>query len=145
MILPKKKHFTDKLFKFLKEISNHQTIHNMLNRPDFIFDIQKGNINQIAQKLIQKILDNIDIDIDIDTNKLSKIFINSSSNQLQQKNKYTSDNSYESIKTSTLNTSELNTLNIFGNIKTNLDDIYHKRLKKIFIKRKIYKNDILTY
>jgi DnaJ-class molecular chaperone len=146
MIMPKKKHFTDKIFQFLKEITNQQTIHNMLNRPDIISDIQNGNINQIAQKLIQKILDDIDLDIDIE--KLTEIFIHSSPNQIivpNNKSKIISENSYESIKTNTSNTSEFNTLNIFGNVKTNLDDIYHNRLKEVIIKRKVYTNDILTY
>ena len=78
MIDSKKKHFTDTIFLFIKEITNPKTIHNMMCRPDIIQDIKDGNINKIAQKIIQKILDNIDLDIDI--TKLTEIFIHSPSN-----------------------------------------------------------------
>ena len=78
MIDSKKKHFTDTIFLFIKEITNPKTIHNMMCRPDIIQDIKDGSINKIAQKMIQKILDNIDLDIDI--TKLTEIFIHSPSN-----------------------------------------------------------------
>lgn len=128
MIQSKKIQFTDTIFHFLKEITNPKTIHNMISRPDIINDIKNGNIDKIAQKLIQKILDNFDLDIDM--TKLNEIFIHSPTVRDEEK----SDYSTQEI----LNTSECNTLNIFGNVKTNLDDIYHNRLKEIIIKRKVY-------
>ena len=73
MIDSKKLHFTETIFMFIKEITNPKTIQNMMYRPDILQDIKDGNINKIAQKLIQKILDNIDLDIDI--SKLTEIFI----------------------------------------------------------------------
>ena len=153
MVEPKKKHFTDTIFLFLKQITNPKTIHNLMNNPDILNDISNGNVNLIAQKLIQKILNDIDVDIDI--TELTNIFIHNPSinskidkdqmnnTQLnvvnQTKNDQIKKDSYsiESIEQS-FDTSDLNTLNIFGNIKTNLDDIYHNRLKEIIIKRKVY-------
>jgi len=167
MIDSKKKHFTDTIFLFIKEITNPKTIHNMMCRPDIIQDIKDGNINKIAQKIIQKILDNIDLDIDI--TKLTEIFIHSPSNISETNNKNQinkeskkqskkkllscsekiSDNSKSDNSKSNINysdqldysTSDYNTLNIFGNVKTNLDDIYHNRLKEIIITRKVYENN----
>jgi DnaJ-class molecular chaperone len=156
MIDSKKKHFTDTIFLFIKEITNPKTIHNMMCRPDIIQDIKDGNINKIAQKMIQKILDNIDLDIDI--TKLTEIFIHSPSNISETTNNQNnqskksllsysekiSNNSKSNINYSDqieYSTSDYNTLNIFGNIKTNLDDIYHNRLKEIIITRKVYENN----
>ena len=154
MIGTKKHHFTDTIFTFLKEITNPKTIHNMMNRPDILSDIRNGNIDKIANKLIQKILDDIDLDIDI--SKLTEIFIHSPSNSLlsEQKNikintndniKKINTNSVDMIEPNSYSTSDFNTLNIFGNIKTNLEDIYYNRLKEIIIKRKVYQNDKITY
>jgi len=137
--IPKKIHFTETIILFLKEITNPKTIQNLMNRPDIIQDIKNGNIAEISQKLIQKILDNIDDNIDI--SELTKIFIH---NQNQQEpllnivfNKQ--KNSSDSVEPNCdpYQTSDFNTLNIFGNVKTNLNDIYHNKLKEIFIKRKI--------
>jgi molecular chaperone DnaJ len=145
MIEPKKKHFIDTIFLFLKQITNQKTIHDLINSSDIINDISNGNISLIAQKLIIKILDDIDFDIDI--SELTKIFICTSSinnshnysiNEHQQKK---IDSKSIEITEQSYNTSDFNTLNIFGNIKTNLDDIYHNRLKEIIIKRKIYNLD----
>lgn len=152
MIEPKKKYFTDTIFLFLKQITNPKTIHNLMNNPEIINDISNGDVNIIAQKLIQKILNDIDIDIDI--KELTSIFIHSPSiekelndkiqNNQQMQNKKNESISVESIEHS-YETSDFNTLHIFGNIKTNLDDIYHNRLKEIIIKRKIYTTDkVLT-
>lgn len=145
MLQPKKKYFTDTIFLFLKQITNPKTIHNLMNNPEIINEISNGNVNVIAQKLIQKILNDIDIDIDI--KELTNIFIHSPSvekelndtikNNQQMQNKKNESISVESIEHS-YETSDFNTLHIFGNIKTNLDDIYHNRLKEIIIKRKIY-------
>jgi DnaJ-class molecular chaperone len=147
MIEPKKKHFTDTIFLFLKQITNPKIIHNLMNNHDIFNDISNGDVNLIAQKLIQKILNDIDIDIDI--TELTNIFIqNPSINKeiIDPKNKLNNKKidsySIESIEHSYTN--DLNTLNIFGNIKTNLDDIYHNRLKEIIIKRKIYNGSIIT-
>lgn len=134
MIAPKKNRFTETIFLFLKEITNPKTIHNLMNRPDIIQNIKDGNINTIAQKLIQKILDNIYLDIDI--SKLTEIFIHTQSE---------TDKSNSSEKNNIYNSSNLNTLNIVGNVKITLDDIYHNRLKEIIIKRKIYDNGIVKY
>jgi curved DNA-binding protein CbpA len=229
MIDSKKKHFTDTIFLFIKEITNPKTIHNMMCRPDIIQDIKDGNINKIAQKMIQKILDNIDLDFDIE--KLTEIFIHSpcipgteaASPYISKANatspyisKANATSPYISKANATspcrsgsgqsrncipgteasrncipgteqarpcnpgteqarpcnpgteqarpcnpgteeasptnksnpnnsdqidYNTSDYNTLNIFGNIKTNLDDIYHNRLKEIIITRKVYENN----
>jgi len=156
MIDSKKQHFTDTIFLFIKEITNPKTIHNMMSRPDIIQDIKDGNINKIAQKMIQKILDNIDLDIDII--KLTEIFIHSPSvplpnisDNLNENKTFTNNNLNDKTSNKSndvddfiytdYNTSDYNTLNIFGNIKTNLDDIYHNRLKEIIITRKVYNND----
>jgi DnaJ-class molecular chaperone len=128
MTLKKQQHFIDILFSFIREITNPITIQNLLCREDILDDIKNGNINKIAQKMIHKILDNIDIDTDID--KLNEIFLHSPIQEKQDVLNYTNN--------SLLSTSDYNTLNIFGNIKTTLDDIYHNRLKEITIKRKIY-------
>jgi hypothetical protein len=152
MIDSKKLHFTETIFMFIKEITNPKTIQNMMYRPDILQDIKDGNINKIAQKLIQKILDNIDLDIDI--SKLTEIFIHSPSNIPDNigGNKICSTSNLEYCITKNKleenesnncdnNTSDYNTLNIFGNVKTNLDDIYHNRLKEIIITRKVYENN----
>lgn len=148
MIEPKKKHFTDTIFLFLKQITNPKTIHNLMNNPEIINDISNGDVNIIAQKIIQKILNDIDIDIDI--KELTNIFLHSPSIEKelndkiqinrQMQTKKNDSISVESIEHS-YETSDFNTLHIFGNIKTNLDDIYHNRLKEIIIKRKIYTTD----
>jgi DnaJ-class molecular chaperone len=155
MVGTKKHHFTETIFAFLKEITNPKTIHNMMNRADIISDIRNGDIDKIANKLIQKILDDIDLDIDI--SKLTEIFIQSPAQPFansEQKDikinshadiKKINPNSVDMFEPDTYSTSNFNTLNIFGNIKTNLDDIYHNRLKEIIIKRKVYENNNLTY
>lgn len=150
MIESKKKHFTNTIFLFIKEITNPKTIHNILCHPDIVQDVKDGNINKIAQKMIQKILDNIDLDIDID--KLTEIFIHSPNNVPDNKicsnsllsDQNTIDNNNSNTNSSNqieYNTSDYNTLNIFGNIKTNLDDVYHNRLKEIIITRKVCENN----
>ena len=166
MIDSKKKYFTDTIFLFIKEITNQKTIYNIINCPDIIQDIKDGNINKIAKKMIHKILNNIDLDIDI--HKLTEIFIyspninesqinskklnndsnnqNNSNNQNDQNNTNNSNDSNDSNdQDNSYNTSNYNTLNIFGNIKTNLDDIYHNRLKEIIIRRKIYNQKLIDY
>ncbi len=134
MITSKKNRFTETIFLFLKEITNPKTIRNLMNRPDIIQNIKDGNIHTIAQKLIQKILDNIDLDIDI--SKLMEIFIHTQSD---------GDKSKSSEKNNIYDSSNLNTLNIVGSVKITIDDIYYNRLKEIIIKRKIYGNGILKY
>jgi curved DNA-binding protein CbpA len=150
MVDSKKKNFTDTIFLFIKEITNPKTIHNMMTRPDIMQDIKDGNINKIAQKLIQKILDNIDLDIDI--TQLTEIFIHSPNQsdqtkinlkQIDSTKPHTKSDSGYTIKSDEDipdSTSDFNTLNIFGNIKTNIDDIYHNRLKEVIISRKVYQN-----
>lgn len=119
---------TDTLFQFIKKITDPTFIHNIMLRPDIIKDIKDGDINKIAQNLIQKILNNIDLDVDI--NKLSEVFIS---------NKLSDD-------LNVLSTPEFNTLNIVGKININLEDVYNNRLKEIIIKRKVYKNNkIIDY
>ena len=126
MTLKKQKNFIEILFSFIKEITNPITIHNIVSSNDILIDIKNGNINKIAQKMIHKILDNIDIDTDID--KLNEIFLHSPS---QEKSCYTNNSD-------TISTTECNTLNIIGKININLDDVYHNRLKEVIIKRKVY-------
>ena len=125
----KKQNFIDTLFQFLKKITDSTFIHNIMLRPDIIKDIKDGDINRIAQNLIQKILNNIDLDVDI--SKLSEVFI-SNKNNLDELN--------------LLSTPEFNTLNIIGTININLDDVYNNRLKEVIIKRKVYNNnEIVNY
>lgn len=125
----KKQNFIDTLFQFLKKITDPQIIHNIMLRPNIMNDIKNGDINVIAQNLIQTILNNIDLNIDI--NKLEEVFIHTP-------NKNISD-------TNILSTSEFNTLNIIGNITIDIEDVYFNRLKEIIIKRKIYNNQIIEY
>jgi DnaJ-class molecular chaperone len=133
MITSKKHQFTETIFLFIEEITNPKTIHNLMNRPDIIQDIRSGDIQIIAQKLIQKILDNIDLDIDI--SKITDIFIrNETTNDKEINIKSDNSNSYD--------TSNFNTLNIIGNVNVSLYDIYHNRLKEIIIDRKIHRNNI---
>lgn len=135
MTSKKQQQFIDILFSFIKEITNPITIHNLISRKDILNDIKKGDINKIAQKMIHKILDNIDIDTDID--KLNEIFLYSPKQENNNIN-YTNN-------TTILSTSDYNTLNIFGTIQINLDDIYHNRLKEVIINRKVYElNDDIT-
>jgi curved DNA-binding protein CbpA len=158
MIEPKKKQFTDTIFLFLKQITNPKNIHNLMNNPEIANELSSGDVNLIAQKLIQKILN--DIDINIDVIELTNIFIKCSSNQTQlnqpQSNQHQQNqnklpnpmekNDSPSIESfsQTYETSDFNTLNIFGEIKISLDDIYHNRLKEIIIKRKIYNKNNTT-
>jgi DnaJ-class molecular chaperone len=143
MMFPKKKHFIDTIFLFLKEITNPKIIHELMNKLDIVDDIKKGNINLISQKIIQKILDDIDTDIKFDVSRLSEIFINSPSTKPSnvKDNNIKSINSYD---TNSYEVSELNTLDIIGTIKTNLDDIYHNRLKEVTIKNKVYHDNKIT-
>ena len=142
MVITKKCKFTETIMLFIKEITNPKIIQNLLNRPDIMKDIKDGNIHQISQKIIQKILDNIDVDIDI--NKLNEIFINSPSQNsiLNDRDKKKTEDSYDKHN---YDTSDFNTLNICSKVKVSLDDIYHNRLKEIIIKRKIITNRQLTY
>lgn len=142
MVITKKCKFTETIMLFIKEITNPKIIQNLLNRPDIMKDIKDGNIHQISQKIIQKILDNIDVDIDI--NKLNEIFINSPSqnSMLNDRNNKKTEDSYDKQN---YDTSDFNTLNICSKVKVSLDDIYHNRLKEIIIKRKIITNRQLTY
>lgn len=164
MMSPKKKHFTDTLFIFLKEITNPKIIHELMNKLNIIDDIKNGNINIIGQKIIQKILDDIDTDIKFDISRLSEIFIHSPStkplaspplissvrlqslNTKDNNNKYNINNitSINSYDTNSYEVSDLNTLDIIGTIKTNLDDIYHNRLKEVTIKNKVYHENKIT-
>lgn len=148
----KKKDFIDMIFQFLKQITNPETIHNIVSRPDIMLDIKNGEIKKIANKMIKKILDNINIDMDFDIDKLHEIFIHSPNNQnddiqIQTKKEHNQIlNTDYTSQSNKLETSDCNTLNIFGNIKTNLDDIYHNRIKEVIIKQKIYKsNKIINY
>ncbi len=148
MLEPKKKHFTDTIFLFIKEITNSKTIQNIISRPDIIEDIKNGQIDQIAKKMIQKILDNIDVDIDME--QLAEIFIytptsdpkSNPTNIKSNPNPNPNPNPNFSVSncsvSNNINTSDCNTLNIFGKIKTSLDDVYHNRVKEIIINRKIY-------
>jgi len=120
----KKQNFIDTLFQFLKKITDPHVIHNIMLRPDILDAVKNGDINSIAQGLIQKILDNIDLNIDL--SKLEEVFINT-----PQKN---------TTESNILSTSDYNTLNIFGNITVNIEDVYHNRLKELIIKRKVYKD-----
>jgi DnaJ-class molecular chaperone len=142
MVRTKKCKFTETIMLFIKEITNPKIIQNLLNRPDIMKDIKDGNIHQISQKIIQKILDNIDVDIDI--NKLNEIFINSPSqnSMLNDRDKKKTEDSYDKHN---YDTSDFNTLNICSKVKVSLDDIYHNRLKEIIIKRKVITNGQLLY
>lgn len=122
----KKQTFIDTLFQFLKKITDPHIIQNIMLRPDIMNAIKNGNINNIAQELIQKILDNIDLNVDID--KLEEVFIHTPL-------KNTTDSNI-------LSTTDYNTLNIFGNISVNIEDVYNNRLKEIIIRRKVYKNSV---
>lgn len=144
MMFSKKKNFTDTIFLFLKEITNPIIIHELMNKLDIIEDIKSGNINIISQKIIQKILEDIDTDIKFDVSRLSEIFIHSPStkpNNTKENNNVKSINSYD---TNSYEVSDLNTLDIIGTIKTNLDDIYHNRLKEVTIKNKVYYDNKIT-
>jgi DnaJ-class molecular chaperone len=135
MNIQKKHNFIDTIFQFLKKITDPQVIHNIMLRPDITDAIKDGNINKIAQKLIQKILDNIDLNIDME--KLEEVFIHTPTKQNININ--TSESNILSI-------SDINTLNIIGNINVNLEDVYFNRLKEIIIKRKVYKqNEIINH
>ena len=118
-----RQNFIDTLSQFLKKITDPHFVHNIMLRPDIIDAIKTGNVNNIAQGFIQKILDNIDLDVDID--KLEEVFIHTPVKNTTESNK--------------LSTSDCNTLNIFGNICVDIEDVYHNRLKEIIIRRKIYK------
>jgi hypothetical protein len=134
-----------------------------MNNPEIANELLSGDVNLIAQKLIQKILN--DIDINIDVVELTNIFIKCSSNQqnqtqlkqnqtqlkqnqtqLKQNQTQLNKNDSQSIESfsQTYETSDFNTLNIFGEIKISFDDIYHNRLKEIIIKRKIYNKNNTT-
>ena len=123
-----KQNFIDTLFQFLKKITDPKVIQNIMLRPDIMNDIKVGNINIIAQNLIQIILNNIDLNINI--KELEEVFIHT-----PNKNNTTESN--------ILSTSDYNTLNIFGNLNINLEDVYNNRLKEITIKRKVYKQNII--
>lgn len=151
MIEPKKKHFINKILLFLREITDPLTLNNLIVKIDLTDDIKNGNIGIIANKIIQKLLDEIEDDSDII--QLSEIFIKKDNNNSNENksircslSKVSSIES--SIKTSctiSYNTSNYNTLNIFGNIKVKLEDIYNNSLKEIIVKRKIINNNILDY
>jgi len=119
----KKQNFIDTLFQFLKKITDPHVIHNIMLRPDIMNAVKNGDINIIAQGLIKRILDNIDLNIDI--NKLEEVFIHTPVKNTTESN--------------ILSTPDYNTLNIFGNITVNIEDVYHNRLKEVIIRRKIYK------
>jgi len=156
MINTDKQHFVHTMMSFLKEITNQKTINNIMNSHEIVSDIKNGKINDVAHKVIQKILD--DVEIDIDFKNLTKIFIQSSTNPNNQQNPNPNNQqnpnptkktdtiatnliksiSEKEINDTILSSEEDKLLNIFGNVKTNIDDIYHKRLKEVIIKRKVY-------
>ncbi len=123
----KKQNFIDTLFQFLRKITDPHIIQNIMLRPDIMNDIKDGDINIIAQNLIHRILDNIDLNIDI--KELEEVFIHTP-------NKNTTE-------TNILSTFDYNTLNIIGSVNVNIDDVYHNRIKEITIRRKVYKNNII--
>ena len=126
----KKQNFIDTLFQFLKKITDPQIIHNIMLRPDIMNDIKVGDINIIAQNLIHKILDNIDLNIDM--KELEEVFIHT-------------PNKNNTSESNILSTPDYNTLNIFGKISINIEDVYHNNIKEITIKRKVYKqNEIIN-
>jgi len=135
----KQEHFIDIIFQFLKDITNPTTIQNLMSGDDILGDIKTGNINNIANKMIQKILKKIDVDIDIE--QLNEIFLCTPSIS----NKTINVNTEYTNNTNTLHSSDCNTLNLFGIIKTDLNEIYHNKLKEITIKRKILNNNKITY
>ena len=132
MIEPKKKHFINKIFLFLQEITDPLTINNLVNKIDLAEDIKRGNITVIANKIIQKLLDEVENDSNII--QLSEIFIQTSNNEIIKNNSTTNGSNLS------YNTSNYNTLNIIGNIKIDLDDIYNNNLKEIIINRKVINN-----
>jgi len=134
----KQQHFIDIIFQFLKDITNPITIHNLISGNDILEDIKTGNINNIANKMIQKILKKIDVDFDIE--QLNEIFLNSSS-----ASKSIAINTEYTNNINTLNSSDCNTLNLFGTIKTDINEIYHNKLKEISIRRKIVNNNKITH
>ena len=156
MINTDKQHFVHTMMSFLKEITNQKTINNIMNSHEIVSDIKNGKINDVAHKVIQKILD--DVEIDIDFKNLTKIFIQSSTNPNNQQNPNPNNQqnpnptkktdtiatnliksiSEKEINDTILSSEEDKLLNIFGNVKTNIDDIYHNRLKEVIIKRKVY-------
>jgi DnaJ-class molecular chaperone len=133
MGLSKKKNFVNTILLFLKELTNPKSIQNLLKRIDLVHDIKAGNLMNVAEKIIKRILKEIDTDIDIE--KLNQIFI---SNTNTNTNNSSSDKPVSS---------DLNTLNITGTLVVPLIDIYNNKLKEIIIKRKIYdlNNNITNY
>lgn len=138
MLEPKKKHFINKILLFLREITDPFTLNSLINRIDLSNDIKKGDINIIANKIIQKLLDELDDESDII--QLSEIFIHSKENDILK-----NSTSIQSSVILSYNTSNYNTLNIIGNIKINLEDIYNDNFKEIIIKRKVIDNNKLNY
>jgi DnaJ-class molecular chaperone len=133
MIEPKKKHFINKIFLFLQEITDPLTINNLVNKIDLTEDIKRGNITIVANKIIQKLLDEVENDSNII--QLSEIFIQTNNNELI--NNSTTNGSNLELSYSTSN---YNTLNIIGNIKIDLYDIYNNNLKEIIVNRKVINN-----
>ena len=131
MITSKKDYFCKIIFSLINKIMNPSIINTIINKPNISKDIKNGKIN----KLIKKILTEIDSEIDI--SKLNEIFICTSSydNIKSDINTNLQENNND------INSSELNTLNIIASIKSNINDALNGRLKEIIVNRKVYDND----
>jgi len=120
--------FINNLFTIIKKLNNNNIIN--IIKKNIINDFKDGNINDIINYIInEKFLDNI---------KLDDIFIPYSDNNSQ-------DNNSSYICISNNNNNNNNSLDIIGEIKTTLDDIYNNKLKEIIIKKKIIDKDKISY
>jgi DnaJ-class molecular chaperone len=141
----KKSRFTETIFLFLKEIMNIKSIRNIMNNPDIIKDIKNKDVANISKKLINKILDDVNDEYDFDIDHIAQIFIHTS--DIKQVQAQTKNNQDDEIRDEpySYDTSNYDTLNIIGNVKITIDDIYHNRLKEVIIKRKIYDGCVIKY
>jgi DnaJ-class molecular chaperone len=131
-----KKTFLYNLFNLMKQLMNSDKTENILkqiykNQIDLCNDLKNGNFNEIQTNIINFIIDE-KYDSDI---KLEDIFFPCSDNQ------NSTDNLLSYDKNVTYNESEINTLNIIGEIKTSLHEIYNNKIKEIIIKKKIITTD----
>jgi len=132
MVNYKKNKYIEILFMFIKEITNPKTIHNLIEKQNIKQALKEGNISNIAQKMIDEIIDNIDVDIDV--NHIDNLFMNKNT---EDNSDYLCSESYEQ--------SNYDTLDILGNIKVSLDEIYNNTLKEITIKRTITNGNDKSY
>lgn len=132
MVEDQKKSFLNKIFIFLNEINNPVTLNNIIFKINIVDYIKEGNIKTLTKKIIDVVFQENNYDI----NKISEIFIG-----LNSKNSEESSSNY----LSDISSSFFNTLNIIGEINTNLQDIYNKCKKEVFIKKKIINNNVITY